>query len=107
MSCDLYYWPQIQGRGEFVRLALEAGGAAYRDVACLPARADGGTPALLRELQGTAGADLPFAPPILKVGSERISQTANILNFLAARLGRAAKRPNALPTRCTLSSRIW
>jgi hypothetical protein len=30
---DLYYWPGIPGRGEFVRLALEAGKIPYRDVA--------------------------------------------------------------------------
>ena len=37
MTYDLYYWPGIQGRGEFVRLALEAAGADYRDVARAPA----------------------------------------------------------------------
>jgi glutathione S-transferase len=33
MNYELYYWPTIQGRGEFVRLALEEAGARYRDVA--------------------------------------------------------------------------
>src|SRR5882762_350628 len=33
MRYELYYWPEIQGRGEFVRLALEEGGADYVDVA--------------------------------------------------------------------------
>jgi len=33
MAYELYYWPGIQGRGEFVRLALEEAGADYIDVA--------------------------------------------------------------------------
>jgi len=33
MRYELYYWPTIQGRGEFVRLALEEAGADYVDVA--------------------------------------------------------------------------
>ena len=33
MTYELYYWPGIQGRGEFVRLALEEAGAPYVDVA--------------------------------------------------------------------------
>jgi glutathione S-transferase len=32
MTYELYYWPMIQGRGEFVRLALEEAGADYSDV---------------------------------------------------------------------------
>ena len=48
MSYDLWYWPSIQGRGEFVRLALEAAEIAYTDraredgaEALLDERADG------------------------------------------------------------------
>ena len=33
MPYELYYWPGLQGRGEFVRLALEAASADYIDVA--------------------------------------------------------------------------
>ena len=33
MMYELYYWPSIQGRGEFVRLALEEAGANYVDIA--------------------------------------------------------------------------
>ena len=33
MAYELYYWPMIQGRGEFVRLALEEAEAPYVDVA--------------------------------------------------------------------------
>ena len=32
MTYRLYYWPGIQGRGEFIRLLLEEAGAAYIDV---------------------------------------------------------------------------
>ncbi len=78
----LYYWPGIQGRGEFVRLALEATGAPYRDVAREPEV--GGIEALMRLLK-SKGEHPPFAPPILKVGDLLIGQTANILMFLGAR----------------------
>jgi glutathione S-transferase len=33
MRYQLFYWPTIQGRGEFVRLALEEAAAPYDDVA--------------------------------------------------------------------------
>jgi glutathione S-transferase len=77
----LYYWPTIQGRGEFVRLILEAAGAPYIDVARKP----GGMAALQRLLDGK-GTDTPsFAPPFLRAGKLLIGQTANILLFLGAR----------------------
>ncbi len=80
MRYELYYWPSIQGRGEFVRLALEAAGAAYTDVA----RGKGGMGALLKLLEGKSKRP-PFAPPFLKAGKLLIAQTANILLFLGAR----------------------
>jgi glutathione S-transferase len=83
---ELYYWPTIQGRGEFVRLMLEEAGADYVDVARLP-RAKGGMAAMLRLLDGEEPGALPFAPPFVKVGRAIVSQTANILAFLAPRLG--------------------
>jgi glutathione S-transferase len=82
---ELYYWPMIQGRGEFVRLALEDGGAPYIDVARLPEEQGGGVPALLK-LMSDAGGLEPFAPPFLKMGDLFISQTANILAYLGPRL---------------------
>lgn len=86
MRYELYYWPGIQGRGEFVRLALEAGGADYLDVG--NAAADGcGEPALMRYLQDGDVARPPFAPPYLKAGRQLIGQTASILQFLGPRLG--------------------
>jgi glutathione S-transferase len=83
----LYYWPDIQGRGEFVRLALEAAGARYLDVARLPASAGGGYPALVRVLKGALGPRVPFAPPVLRAGRVVVAQTAAILRFLGPRLG--------------------
>jgi glutathione S-transferase len=84
---ELYYWPSIQGRGEFVRLALEEAGAPYVDVARLPESENGGVRALKRFLDGGEAGLLPFAPPFLKVGELVIPQTANILHFLGPRLG--------------------
>ena len=87
MRYELYYWPGIQGRGEFVRLALEEAGAAYVDVARLPGRDGMGMPALMRLLQGGNVERPPFAPPFLKAGRLLIGQTANILLYLGPRLG--------------------
>jgi glutathione S-transferase len=78
---ELYYWPEIQGRGEFVRLALEEATAGYVDVA----RQDGGEDAMLVLLDDERVARRPFAPPFLKAGRQLIGQTANILLFLGAR----------------------
>jgi glutathione S-transferase len=85
---ELYYWASIQGRGEFVRLALEEAGAPYVDVA----RTDGGEERMLALLDDDALACPPFAPPFLKAGSRLIGQTANILLFLGERHGLAPKR---------------
>ena len=82
---ELYYWPTIQGRGEFVRLALEEAGAPYVDVA----REKKGMQALLAALD-VAGHP-SFAPPFLKAGELTIGQTANILLFLGARHGLAPR----------------
>lgn len=87
MKYELYYWPEIQGRGEFVRLALEEAGANYVDVA----RGNGGTDSMMRLMQGSTLKTLPFAPPFLKAGNRWIGQTANILLFLGARHGLAPK----------------
>jgi len=86
MRYELYYWPSLQGRGEFVRLALEEAGADYVDVARRPARSGMGVPALMRLLDDAALERAPFAPPILKAGRQLIAQTANILLFLGPRL---------------------
>jgi glutathione S-transferase len=86
MRIELYYWPGIQGRGEFVRLALEEAGAHYVDVA----RQQGGMSAMKKFLDGGQSGALPFAPPFVVVGDTVVSQTANVLAFLAPRLGLVA-----------------
>ncbi|MBR0825987.1 glutathione S-transferase [Bradyrhizobium manausense] len=85
MKYELYYWPEIQGRGEYVRLALEEAGAAYVDVA----RGSRGTAAMMKLMDGRGTP--PFAPPFLKAGKLVIGQTANILLYLGARHGLAPK----------------
>jgi glutathione S-transferase len=93
MRYELYYWPSIQGRGEFVRLALEDAGADYLDVA----RERGGMDAMMTLLDGEPGHP-PFAPPFLRAGRQIIAQTANILLFLGPRLGLVPKAER---------SRLW
>src|SRR5215471_8448228 len=90
MRYELYYWPGIQGRGEFVRLALEEASADYVDVAHQPSKS-GGVPAMMKFLDGTRVRHPPFAPPFLKAGKLLIGQTANILFFIGARHGLAPK----------------
>ena len=86
MTYELYYWPGIQGRGEFVRLALEQGGAKYLDIALEPENRGGGVPALNKFLDGPRVPHPPFAPPFLKAGKQIIGQTANILLYLGTPL---------------------
>src|ERR1700720_4687428 len=82
MRYELYCWAGIQGRGEFVRLALEEAGADYVDVA----REAGGEGRMLRLLDGEEVEHPPFAPPYLKAGELLIGQTANILLYLGQHL---------------------
>lgn len=84
MQYKLYYWPTIQGRGEFVRLALEEAGAGYVDVARRSGKGMG-VPALLRFLEDEKLGGAPYAPPFLKTGKLIIGQTANILFYLGSR----------------------
>lgn len=88
MRYELYYWPGIQGRGEFIRLALEEAGADYVDVA-RHAHHSGGMSAMMDFLDDADVPFPPFAPPFLKAGDQLIGQTANILLFLGPRLGLA------------------
>ncbi|WP_118178852.1 glutathione S-transferase [Paraburkholderia phosphatilytica] len=80
MSYELYYWDGLQGRGEFVRLALEEAGADYVDVARDDARA------MMTLLGDRHVANPPFAPPFLKDGDLIVPQTANILMYLGPKL---------------------
>jgi glutathione S-transferase len=92
MRYELYYWPQIQGRGEYVRLALEEAGADYVDVAREPA----GEKKMFALME--RGEPPPFAPPFLKAGRLLIGQTANILLYLGEHEGLAPK---------TEAGRLW
>jgi glutathione S-transferase len=92
---QLYYWPDIQGRGEFVRLALEEAGVEYVDVGRLPRSKGGGVDAILRVLRGELGPHLPFAPPVLRSGDVVVAQTAAILHFLGPRLRLVPRDPAA------------
>jgi len=86
MRYELYYWPTIQGRGEYVRLELEEAGADYVDAA----RKERGMAAMMRMME-VRGRTPPFAPPFLKAGKLVIGQTANILFYLGSRHGLAPK----------------
>jgi glutathione S-transferase len=85
MRYELYYWPEIQGRGEFVRLVLEDAGCDYVDVA----REPGGEARLEAVLSGARDGVIPFAPPVLYAGDVVIAQTAAITRFLGERHGLA------------------
>lgn len=95
MRYELYYWPGIQGRGEFIRLALEDSDANYVDVARASNR---GMESMTRFLESPSVKRPPFAPPFLKAGKFVVGQTANILFFLGPRLGLAPKDE---------ASRLW
>jgi glutathione S-transferase len=82
MRYQLYYWPQLQGRGEFVRLALEDAGAEYEDVARQP----DGMDRMMAIMRGRDEKRPPYAPPFLKAGRITIAQVANILFYLGADL---------------------
>jgi len=87
MPYELYYWDGLQGRGEFVRLALEEAGADYVDVS----RGPKGMPAMMALMNSKTEAQIPFAPPFLKDGDLIIPQVANILLYLGPKLGLAPK----------------
>ena len=91
-SYELFYWPSIQGRGEFVRLALEEAGVDYVDVARGPRGVDKLMAALKEDARPA------FAPPFLRVGGMKIGQTAAILMFIGERHGLAPNDP---------AGRIW
>jgi glutathione S-transferase len=95
MRYQLFYWPEIQGRGEFVRLALEDAGASYDDVA----RKSGGMNKMSAMIEGARDKRPPFAPPFLKAGKLVIAQVADILFYLGPRLKLA---PRAEPDRLWL-----
>ena len=95
MPYELHYWPTIQGRGEFVRLALEAAGAPYLDVARGAADTAAGEAALMAFMQDQNLVHPPFAPPFLKDGPLVVGQTAAILHYLAPTLKLVARSEQA------------
>jgi glutathione S-transferase len=103
---ELYYWPEIPGRGEFVRLVLEDAGVAYVDVA----RLEGGAAAIEQVLAGELPGMPPFALPIVRIGGLVIAQTANICRFLGERYGLAPEgegpRAQALQLQLTLADLV-
>lgn len=105
MRYQLYYWTGIQGRGEFVRLALEDAGADYADVA-----RDHGDEVLQPFLDGAEAGARPFAPPFLKAGRLVIAQVANILHFLGPQLGLVpeaeSRRLEALQLQLTIADLV-
>ena len=86
---ELYYWPNIPGRGEFVRLVLEEAGAPYVDVGRQPREQGGGIEAVLTFYAGKSDGHPIFAPPVLKQGELVLAQTAAICHFLGRRHGLA------------------
>jgi glutathione S-transferase len=98
MAYELYYWPTIQGRGEFVRLALEAAGAPYLDVARGAEASGQGLPSMLRLMQDGQVMNPPFAPPFLRDGDVLVGQTCAILQYIAPQLKLVARSEQA---------RIW
>ncbi|CAB3736526.1 glutathione S-transferase [Achromobacter piechaudii] len=94
MTYDLWYWESIPGRGEFVRLALEAGGIPYRERAREPGASDD---ALIADMRAER-AHPPFAPPYLVADEMTLGQTANILLFLGEKHGLAPD---------SLEGRLW
>lgn len=89
MALELYYWDGIQGRGEFIRLALEYAGADYIDVTRELGR---GTDEMMQLLGSSTEAHVPFAPPFLRDGGQLISHVANILAYLGPKLGLSPER---------------
>lgn len=86
---ELYYWPSIPGRGEFVRLVLEEAGVPYVDVGRRPRKEGGGVEAVVRFYAGRSSGHPVFAPPVLKHGDLVLAQTAAICHFLGRRHGLA------------------
>ena len=94
MAYKLWYWPSIQGRGEFVRLGLEGAEIPYEDCA-----RSVGEEGLMADLNDRTGRT-PFAPPYLELDGLVIAQVANILMYLGERHDLA---PSAMADRLWLN----
>jgi glutathione S-transferase len=82
---ELFYWPNLPGRAEFIRLVFEDAGVAYTDVARLPADQGGGVEAVLAFYHGRQPGHPVFAPPVLRVGGLVLAQMPNICLFVGRR----------------------
>jgi len=105
VALTLIYWPSLPGRGEYVRLLLEALTLPYTDLA----RAEGA--AAVVEARGAADPGPPaFAPPMLVddglQAPRRIAQTSAILQYVDDTYGpwgdRAVDRYDKLQVMLTL-----
>ncbi|MEM7405064.1 MAG: glutathione S-transferase [Pseudomonadota bacterium] len=92
---ELYYWPVLQGRGEFVRLIMEDAGLDYVDVARLPESDGGGFAAIERLRSGAVGAPCPFAPPAVVHDGQVVAQTAVVCEYVADLAGAMPADPKA------------
>lgn len=105
MQLALYYWTGIQGRGEFVRVALEDAGADYIDMARVH-----GDAVMDAFLAGQGDGAQPFAPPFLKAGRQVVAQVAAILDFLGPTLDLVpqapARRAQALQLQLTIADLV-
>lgn len=95
---ELLYHPGIPGRGEFIRLVLEAAGVPYKDLANDSIEGAYSVQAIIdpSSTGDDDGNPPPFAPPALRIPSEGkrgtalvIYQTPSILAYLGDRLGLA------------------
>lgn len=80
---ELFYWPGIPGRGEYVRLALEEAGTPWVDVA---REREGGMDEMMALMDASEVARPSFAPPFLRDGTTIVGQVAAILFWLGPRL---------------------
>jgi glutathione S-transferase len=107
---ELYYWPNIPGRGEFVRLVLEEAGSPYVDVGRQPREDGGGMEAVAAFWAGRSPGHPVFAPPVLKQGELVLAQTAAICHFLGRRHGLApadeAGEAHALELQLTIADLV-
>lgn len=87
MICELFYWPGIQGRGEFPRMLLEDAGIPYVDVC----RHVGGIDRMSAIMHGEGAPLMPFAPPFMNVDGMWISHTAAIMTYVAEKFGLAPR----------------
>lgn len=95
----------MQGRGEFVRLALEDAGANYTDVARVE-----GDEVMTDFLEGDQAGTQPFAPPFLSVGDRVVAQVAAILHIIGPHLQLVtesdAQRIQALQLQLTITDLV-